>query len=78
EPAEVIARIRNHLKKALTSRSEHYLPALPDTPDASLVRAACQVLLRDVRNPPTVEDLAKEVGTHEKRLSRVFRDHLGK
>ncbi len=78
EPAEVIARIRNHLKKALTSRSEHYLPALPDTPDASLVRAASQLLLRDVRNPPTVEDLAKQVGTHEKRLSRVFRDHLGK
>jgi DNA-binding response OmpR family regulator len=77
EPAEVIARIRNHLKKALRRRSDEHLPALLDSPDASLVRAASEILLRDLRNPPALEDLAKLVGTHEKRLSRVFRDNLG-
>jgi transcriptional regulator GlxA family with amidase domain len=35
------------------------------------------VLLRDLRNAPTVEELARLVGTHEKRLSRAFRDNLG-
>lgn len=77
EPAEVIARIRNHLKKALRRHSVEHLPALPDSPDASLVRAASEILLRDLRNPPALEELAKLVGTHEKRLSRVFRDNLG-
>ncbi|MBN3789510.1 response regulator [Burkholderia sp. Ac-20353] len=77
EPAEVIARIRNHVKKTLGSRPQAHLPALPDHPDASLVRAATEILLRDLRNPPALEDLAKLVGTHEKRLSRVFRDNLG-
>src|SRR5437868_377671 len=46
-------------------------------PDAAHVRAASDVLLRELRNPPTLEELARQVGTHEKRLSRVFRDHLG-
>jgi CheY-like chemotaxis protein len=77
EPAEVVARIRNHLKKRLHKRLDEHLPALPDGPDASLVRAAAAVLLRDLRKAPTVEDLARLVGTHEKRLSRAFRDNLG-
>jgi len=77
EPAEVVARIRNHLKKRMRKRLDEHLPALPDGPDASLVRAAAAVLLRDLRKAPTVEDLARLVGTHEKRLSRAFRDNLG-
>ncbi|MFP3560029.1 DNA-binding response regulator, partial [Paraburkholderia sp. SIMBA_049] len=80
EPVEVIARIRNHLKRARRSQPFAHLPELPelpDHPDAALVRAASDVLLRELRNPPTLEELARQVGTHEKRLSRVFRDHLG-
>lgn len=77
EPAEVIARVRNHLKRARGIRPLEHLPVLPDNPDASLVRAASEILLRDLRNPPTLDDLARLVGTHEKRLSRAFRDNLG-
>jgi DNA-binding response OmpR family regulator len=77
EPAEVIARIRNHLKKVIRTRLDEHLPDLPDGPDAALVRAAATVLVRDLRNAPTVEELARLVGTHEKRLSRAFRDNLG-
>jgi len=77
EPAEVIARIRNHLKKIIRTRLDEHLPDLPDGPDAALVRAAAAVLVRDLRNAPTVEELARLVGTHEKRLSRAFRDNLG-
>ncbi|KVU11198.1 AraC family transcriptional regulator [Burkholderia ubonensis] len=77
EPAEVVARIRNHLKRARGIRPLEQLPMLPDHPDASLVRAASEILLRDLRNPPALDDLARLVGTHEKRLSRAFRDNLG-
>lgn len=77
EPAEVIARIRNHLRKIIRRRLDEHLPDLPEGPDAALVRAAVAVLLRDLRHAPTVEELARLVGTHEKRLSRAFRDNLG-
>ncbi|RQT29154.1 response regulator [Burkholderia contaminans] len=77
EPTEVLARIRNHLKRAGRSQPFAHLPELPDNPDAALVRAASEVLLRDLRHPPALGALARQVGTHEKRLSRVFRDHLG-
>ena len=77
EPAEVIARIRNHLRKIIRRRLDEHLPELPDGPDAALVRAAAAVLLRDLRHAPTVEELARLVGTHEKRLSRAFRENLG-
>jgi DNA-binding response OmpR family regulator len=77
EPAEVIARIRNHLKKIIRTRLDEHLPDLRDGPDAALVRAAAAVLARDLRKAPTVEELARLVGTHEKRLSRAFRDNLG-
>ncbi|VWB89210.1 response regulator transcription factor [Burkholderia lata] len=77
EPAEIIARIRNHLKRVRRSPSYAYVPDLPDNPDATLVRAASEILLRDLRYPPALEDLAKQIGTYEKRLSRVFRDNLG-
>ena len=73
----MLARIRNHLKRARRSQPFAHLPELPDNPEAALVRAASEVLLRDLRHPPALEDLARQVGTHEKRLSRVFRDHLG-
>ncbi|MBN3779405.1 response regulator [Burkholderia sp. Ac-20345] len=77
EPAEVVARIRNHLRRARRSRPFAHLPELPDNPDVALVRAATNLLLRDLRYPPALDDLAKQVGTHEKRLSRVFRENLG-
>jgi DNA-binding response OmpR family regulator len=77
EPAEVIARIRNHLKKIVPQRADEDVPVLAEGPDAALVRAAATELLRDLRNAPTIEKLAGLVGTHEKRLSRAFRDVLG-
>ncbi|TKC88855.1 response regulator transcription factor [Trinickia terrae] len=78
-PAEVLARIRVHL-----SRTNRTLPATKEemsAPDLSgdgvLVRAAVQHLSKRLNNPPGVEQLARIVGTNEKRLSRAFRDHLG-
>ena len=45
--------------------------------DDIIVRAAIRHLARTLNDPPTVEQLARAVGTHEKRLSRAFRDNLG-
>ena len=59
EPAEVIARIRNHLKRARRSQPFAHLPELPDHPDTALVRAASDILLRELRNPPTLDELAR-------------------
>ncbi|KAB0642730.1 response regulator transcription factor [Burkholderia latens] len=81
EPAEVVARIRVQLK-----RTKRPLPAdvedargpfASGTDDDIIVRAAIRHLSRSLDDPPTVEQLARAVGTHEKRLSRAFRDNLG-
>ncbi|VWC59384.1 two-component system response regulator [Burkholderia contaminans] len=78
EPAEVLARIRVQL-----AREKRERPVDTDSPfvagkdDDIIVRAAIRHLARTLNDPPTVEQLARAVGTHEKRLSRAFRDNLG-
>ena len=78
EPAEVLARVRVHLSRA--SRHPYQQPDLPVTDTAGnsvIVRAAIRHLSQRLSTPPTVEQLARLVGTNEKRLSRAFRDELG-
>ncbi|CAB3772976.1 AraC family transcriptional regulator [Burkholderia sp. MSh2] len=78
EPTEVLARIRVQL-----ARTRRDPPVDTDGPlvagkdDDIIVRAAIRHLARTLHDPPTVEQLARAVGTHEKRLSRAFRDNLG-
>lgn len=45
-------------------------------PDQILVEAAQAILDERLQNPPGVTDLARSLGTHEKRLSQAFRKHL--
>ncbi|PCE24662.1 response regulator transcription factor [Burkholderia ubonensis] len=78
EPAEVLARIRVHLGRAKGDRHAEADPPVSDpTGNHAIVRAAKRHLAQRLANPPTVEQLAHLVGTHEKRLSRAFRDNLG-
>lgn len=77
EPAEVIARIRVHLRKAGRIRMDSGA-GLAGTPDSPLVQAAIDHLLTHMHDPPTVGSLAELLGTSEKRLSRAFRKNLGK
>ncbi len=69
EPAEVIARIRVQL-----SRTKRERPAAAEQAEGSaaggkeddiIVRAAIRHLSRTLNDPPTVEELARAVGTHE-------------
>ncbi|WP_063553254.1 response regulator [Burkholderia territorii] len=84
EPAEVIARIRVQLMRTirqLPADTEDIeaapAPFAAGKDDDIIVRAAIRHLSRSLNDPPTVEQLARAVGTHEKRLSRAFRDNLG-
>jgi DNA-binding response OmpR family regulator len=76
EPAEVLARVRIHL-----GRASRQAPAHSPVPESAgnnvIVRAAIRHLSARLSDPPTVEQLARLVGTNEKRLSRAFREDLG-
>ncbi|HKT62506.1 MAG TPA: response regulator [Burkholderia sp.] len=81
EPAEVLARIRVQLARTkrplpIDAPAAHD-PFAAGKDDDIIVRAAMRHLSRTLTDPPTVEALARAVGTHEKRLSRAFRDNLG-
>ncbi|RDK02415.1 response regulator transcription factor [Paraburkholderia lacunae] len=79
EADEVLARIRVHLTRASGNRQvEEEVSASDFTGDSVIVRAAIRHLSQSLNNPPTVEQLARLVGTNEKRLSRAFRDNLGR
>jgi len=43
----------------------------------TLLRAAQQLVLSDLSKVPTLPELAAQLGTHEKRLTRVFQTHTG-
>lgn len=78
EPAEVLARIRVHLSRAGGRQDRAASTGAPDTTgNGALVRAAVRHLSARLSAPPTVEELARLLGTHEKRLSRAFREELG-
>ena len=74
---EVLARIDVHL--ALSHRTYPALNrlavnrlAVPEGPQASLVRAATGILLDNLIAPPSAEALAKHLGTNSKSLNRAF------
>jgi len=78
-PEEVLARIKIHLQ--LTWRAP---PASQDSPvepelegDEIVLRAAMRLIENQLDETPSLAQLAHKVGTHEKRLSRIFREHLG-
>ncbi|SFX01731.1 DNA-binding response regulator, OmpR family, contains REC and winged-helix (wHTH) domain [Pseudomonas sp. NFACC36] len=78
-PEEVLARIRIHLQ--LTWRApptNRHSPAEPEPEgDEIVLRAAMRLIENHLDDIPSLVQLAHKVGTHEKRLSRIFREHLG-
>lgn len=77
EPQEVLARIRIHLR--LAQRGSEPADAL-DVPgvqasdaDEVLLRAAMHFIEEHLADLPSLDELATALGTHEKRLSQVFR-----
>lgn len=76
---EIAARIAIHLQRASYSVDEagRDLSINEGLPGAALVRAARQVLLRRIAQPPSAQDLAQQLGINEKRLNEAFRLQYG-
>jgi DNA-binding response OmpR family regulator len=78
EPAELLARVQIHLQ--LMRRQQ---PAAQDdqdallAPDEIVLRAAMRLIGRQLAEPLSLEQIATRVGTYDKRLSAIFRQHLG-
>lgn len=78
-PEEVLARVSVHLE--LRQRL-HKQPAPPGEEEDRLsvngtVQAAMDILLRDLGHPPSLPELAHQVGTNERRLTELFRSATG-
>ncbi|MFL6968791.1 helix-turn-helix domain-containing protein [Pseudomonas alvandae] len=78
-PEEVLARIKIHLQ--LTWRAPPAMPKSPADPepegDEIVLRAAMRLIENQLDDIPSLASLAQKVGTHEKRLTAIFREHLG-
>lgn len=93
EASEVLARVAIHLTLADSKRNIDpaevvYVDADgADSPDGGsagrdkadrvIAQAAERVLLSNLSRAPSLAEIAVRVGTHEKRLSRVFRERTG-
>lgn len=78
EPVELLARIQIHLR--LMRRA---VPTTPTEPvdmlsrDEVILRAAMRLIGEQLAELPSLVSLAASVGTHDKKLSAIFRQHLG-
>lgn len=87
DSSEVLARVAVHLALAGSShRAQACIAqagsvlenARSDNADRVIAQAAERLVLSDLAKVPTLPELAARVGTHEKRLSRVFREQTGR
>lgn len=77
-PEEVLARIKIHLQLTWRAPPSPHNPADPEPGgDEIVLRAAMRLIEDRLDDMPSLVELAQKVGTHEKRLSRIFREHLG-
>ncbi|OZI51975.1 response regulator [Bordetella genomosp. 5] len=79
-PSEVLARIQIHLKRGAQRREQAVQPSARPRLSAEqvIVNAAKSYLAQCLAAPPTLAELARKVGTYEKKLSLAFRRQLGK
>lgn len=78
QPAEVVARIRIHLRLSGRNREKpSSAPAPLLSRDEIILHAAMRYIHANLGGLPSLDELAHQVGTHDKRLSVIFRQHLG-
>lgn len=74
---ELLARIRIHLQLALRlGTGEVALNAERLHPDQILLRSALRFIGQHLDDLPSLTEIARKVGTHDKRLSAIFRANL--
>lgn len=78
-PEEVLARIRVHVQLARRDGpAEMRVGAVAhQSPDQIILQAAMRLIGQQLESVPGLADLARQVGTHDKKLSAIFRQHLG-
>lgn len=77
-PAEVVARIRVHLMRTAADDQAATNEPMPLLSDGEItLRAAMRLIHANLAELPPVAEIAHQVGTHDKKLSAVFREHLG-
>jgi AraC-like DNA-binding protein len=54
------------------------MPASSESSEKQLAERAAAILLQNLANPPSLEELSNEVGVSPFQLSRVFGDAIGK
>jgi len=77
--AEIIARIRIHLGRSASggTRQAQHQPASSREPDEVIFAAASEEIRARLETLPSVPEIARMVGTHEKRLGQIFRERMG-
>lgn len=81
-PEEVMARVGIHVELYRRLRQQVPAPVLAPGVDPvptlnSTVRAAMEILQHELSAPPSLPELAQQVGTNEKRLTELFRSATG-
>ena len=79
-PEEVLARICIHLQLARRVSSAGVVAECSEAqrdPDQVILHAAMQLLVERLDAPPSLAEIARQVGTHAKKLSAIFRQQLG-
>ncbi|MCW3480752.1 helix-turn-helix domain-containing protein [Neisseriaceae bacterium JH1-16] len=74
---EVLARVRIHLQLAGRHSAPQALAAEPLDPDEVLLQAGIALIRHRLSEPLTVEEIATQLGSYEKKLSAVFRQRTG-
>ncbi|WP_252272766.1 response regulator transcription factor [Pseudomonas subflava] len=76
---EVLARIRIHLQLAWREEVAAPVEAGGQSQEADqvILRAAMRLIAQNLAELPSLAEIARRVGTHDKRLSGIFRDNLG-
>ncbi|RXN87769.1 hypothetical protein C7R54_14310 [Achromobacter aloeverae] len=79
-PEELLARISVHLRPAANAPEAASASPLPDNASQEdiLLRNALDAIQADVGSIHTVRQLAHSVGTHERKLSSIFKSRTGK
>lgn len=78
--AEVLARVKIHIalnKQSRRSQSDVNLTEEVLSMDEVLLQAAQRVMRDNLDKDLTLSEIANEVGTYDKKLSRIFREFLG-
>lgn len=77
---EVVARAAVHAQLAQRYKANSWAnePSLVDQhPDQAILQAALRLITQQLNNVPKLREIAEQVGTHDKKLSAIFRKHLG-